>query len=156
MRSRPEPIAGTGSVAGWLTAALVSALALCPATAAGPEEGGQPEGGGAAPAAAPGTAPEEDETVLDPVTVTARRWEEELQSVPLSVTALPGAELERGDVTTVQEAPPVVERSSDSPPAKTVSAFRGSTIIVDKYQPYDAWMLPGLRAIQVLPPSSLR
>ncbi|MHC4390939.1 MAG: TonB-dependent receptor [Planctomycetota bacterium] len=45
----------------------------------------------------------EDDPVLDTVTVTARRWEEELDTVPQSLTVLEGDTLERGGVTSLRE-----------------------------------------------------
>ncbi len=100
----------------WIRLAVLSALALPPAT----------WGQAAKKAAAPSTEPE-----VESITVTAQKREEPIQETPLSVTALTSDTLEQKNVTDVvdlgQAAPNVRIVSNPGSPASTTITMRGIT-----------------------------
>ena len=80
----------------------------------------------ALPMAAPAALAQDGDQIDDVVTVTARRREESLQDVPLSVTAYSGEQLETigaVDITTIGETTPNVTLEVSRGTNSTLTAF---------------------------------
>jgi iron complex outermembrane receptor protein len=95
---------------------------------------------GGATAAAGSEATPADELQLQEVTVTARRREENLQSVPISVTAISGADLSRNGVTDINslqnQVPSLVIASNDEPDRSVLNfVIRGQGQVYGEFTP---------------------